>query len=210
MKTRYLLIGFVCALALGCQKPENTSAKTENVWGKFAKSVLAAGKAKDADTFVNKLSMSSVADLDALLEELKKANPEVEFEENAERPTDAEIRKEAEANVRLFMNSYADVFDGGGELFSVITAQFPETRGTNIYSLIIWAKQSDGKFRGIKVDSVWKKDDGTIKVMTWTQLSGYEASKGAISKKAILERDTAEACNYPEWIQYKTVFTDPN
>ncbi|MCX6721856.1 MAG: hypothetical protein NTY04_01560 [Candidatus Staskawiczbacteria bacterium] len=76
--------------------------------------------------------------------------------------------------------------------------------------MIIWAKHKDGKFRGIKIASVWKNDDGTMKVITWVQLSGYEAHKGATKKKAILERDTAEACDHPEWIQYQCVFTDYN
>lgn len=197
------MIAFMFTLLFSCQK----TAKSENaVWCDFAKSVLKAGKEKDSGTFISRLSMSSVADLNAIVESLKKANPQVDAEKNEEKPTDEAILKEAEANVRLFMKSYADVFDG--ELSSVITAKDPSIKGANVYSIIIWAKHKDGKFRGIKIDSVWKNDDGTIKVITWVQLSGYEAHKNAIKKKALLERDTAEACDYPEWINSECVFTD--
>ena len=137
---------------------------------------------------------------------LKKANPPASPDESGEKPTDEAIRKEAEANVRLFINSYADLFDG--KLSSVVMVQNPAVKGANVCSMIIWAKHKDGKFRGIKIDSVWKKDDGTIKVITWVQLSGYEAHKHAIKKKALLERDKAAACDYPEWIDNECVFTD--
>ncbi len=204
MKTRYLLIALLCALTLGCQKAPKTE---DEAFGDFAKSVLAAGKAKDSGTFINKLSMASVADLNALVEVLKKANLQISLNENEEKPTDAEIRKEAEANVRLFMDSYADVFEADGMLSCVVTAQDTEIKGANVYSMIIWAKHKDGKFRGIKIDSAWKRDDGTIKVITWTQLDGYAASKHASKKKAILECDTVEACDYPNMITYEYVFS---
>ena len=192
-------------LSTSCQKV----AKSEDAaLGDFAKSVLRAGEGKDSRMLVNKLSMSSVADLNAIVAVLKKANPQVNSEESGEKPTDEAIRKETEANVRLFLGSYADVF--GGQLSSVVTAQDPTIKGANVCSMIIWAKHKDGKYRGIKIDSVWKKDDGTFKVITWVQLSGYEASKGAIKKKALLERNTAAACDYPEWISYQCVFTDAN
>lgn len=207
MKTRYyVLIALMSTLSLSCQK---ITKSEDAAWGDFAKSVLKAGKAKDSGTFVNKLSMSSVADLNAIVASLKKDNPQVNAEKNEEKEsTDAEILKEAEANVNLFMKSYADVFDG--ELSSVVTAQDPTMKGANVYSMIIWAKHKDGKFRGIKIDSVWKNDDGTIRVITWVQLSGYEAHKNAIKKKALLERDTAAACDYPDWISNECVFTDPD
>ena len=197
----YMLIAFLCILPFGCNRVENDSS------GDFAKSVLKAGKAKDSETFVSKLSMSSVADLNDIVKVLKKANPQpqAKSDENEEKPTDAAIRKETEANVRLFLSSYADVFDG--QLSSIITAQDSSVKGAKIGPMVIWVKQKDGKFRGIIIDSVWYRDDGTIKVITWTQLSGYEASKNAIKKKAILQRDTAEACDYPEWIEYQCVFT---
>lgn len=188
-------------LLSSCQKKSDDAAL-----GDFARSVLKAGKEKNSAVLVNKLSMSSVADLNAIVESLKKNNPQVDTEKNEEKPTDAAILKETEANVRLFMKSYADVFDG--ELSSVVTAQDPMIKGANICSMIIWSKHKDGKFRGIKIDSVWKKDDGTMKVITWVQLSGYEAHKNAIKKKALLERDTAEACDYPEWISNECVFTN--
>lgn len=204
MKKRYyVLIAFMSTLLFSCQKITESG---DAALGDFARSVLQAGKAKDSRTFVKKLSMSSVADLNAIVESLKKANPQVNPEENEEKPTDEAILKETEANVRLFMKSYADVFDG--ELSSVVTAQDPNIKGANVCSMIIWSKHKDGKFRGIKIDSVWKKDDGTMKVITWVQLSGYEAHKNAIKKKALLERDTAEACDYPDWISNECVFTD--
>lgn len=199
------MIAFMSTLLFSCQK----TAKSENaVWCDFAKSVLKAGKEKDSGTLIGKLSASSVSDLNAIVESLKKANPQVDSEESKEKPTDEVILKEAEANVHLFMKSYADVFDG--ELSSVITAKDPTIKGANVYSMIVWTKHKDGKFRGIKIDSVWKNDDGTVKVITWVQLSGYEAHKNAIKKKALLERDTAESCDYPEWISNECVFTDPD
>jgi hypothetical protein len=204
MKIRFCaLIAGVCFLMLGC---DNIGKSKDELLGDFAKSVLKSGKEKDSGTFVNKLSMSSVADLNAIIAVLTKANPQARSEENAEKPTDEAIRKETEANVHLFMDSYADLFDG--KLSSVVTVQDRTVKGTNICSIIIWAKYKDGKYRGIKIESVWIKDDGTIKVITWVQLSGYEASKNAIKKKAILVRDTAEACDYPEWTEYECVFTD--
>ena len=204
MKMRYyVLIALMSTSSLSCQR----TAKSEDAeLGNFARSVLNAGKAKDSNMLVNKLSMSSVADLNAIVAVLKKANPQTNLEESGEKPTDEAIRKETEANVRLFINSYADVFDG--KLSSVVTVQNPAIKGANVCSMIVWARHKDGKFRGIKIDSVWKKDDGTIKVITWVQLSGYEASKNAIKKKAMLERDTAAACDYPEWISNECVFTD--
>ena len=206
MKIRYyVLIVLMFTLSTSCQKV----AKSEDgALGDFARSVLRAGKEKDSGTFVRKLSMSSVADLNAIVESLKKANPKANLEKSKEEPTDAEILKETEANVGLFMKSYADVFNGA--LSSVVTVQDPTIKGANVYSMIIWAKHKDGKFRGIKIDSVWKNDDGTFKVITWVQLSGYEAHKHAIKKKALLERDKAAACDYPEWISYECTFTDPD
>ena len=199
------MVTLMCTLLFGCQK----AVKSEDAaFGDFARSVLTAGKEKDSRTFVKKLSMSSVADLNAIVESLKKTNPQVNPGESEEKPTDEAILKETEANVHLFVSSYADVFDG--ELSSIVTVQDPTIKGANVYSMIIWSKHKDGKFRGIKIDSVWKSDDGTIKVITWVQLSGYEAHKGVIKKKALLERDTAAACDYPEWISNQSVLTNPD
>ena len=200
----YLLVAVACVLMCGCG---NAGKSKNELLGDFARSVLKAGKEKDFKTFVNKLSMSSIADYNAIIEVARKANPEAKPAESEEKVTDEALRKEAEDNVRLFMNSYEGMFDG--ELSSVITVSDPTIKavGVDTCSMIIWSKQKDGKFRGIKISSAWKKNDGTFKVITWVQLSGYEASKNAIKKKAILERDTVKACDYPEWIKYETVFT---
>ncbi len=195
-----LVVSLAYILPFGCQKPEKAKV---DVWGGFAKSVLKAGKAKDADTLVNKLSMVTIAEGKAFLELLKKSNPQIAVEEDKEKHTDAEVRERTQDDVRLFLNSYEGLFNG--ELSSIITAQDLSMNGVEIYSMIIWVKQKDGKFRGIKIDNIWKKADGTIEVMLWVQISGYYSDKNVLKKMAVLECDTADACDYPSMMTYKYV-----
>jgi hypothetical protein len=202
MKTRlYISLAFACILSFSCQKAKKSE---DEALSDFAKNVLVAGKAKDSSMLVNKLSMSTVAEGKAFIAQLKKSNPDLTFTDCKENPKDEELRKEMEVNAHLFIDSYADIFDG--QLSSIVRAQDPVLKGANVCSMIIWAKHKDGKFRGIKIDNVWQKDDGTFEVLTWVQLSGYDASKNIQKKMAVLVRDTADECDYPEIIQYKSVF----
>lgn len=200
-----MLIGLMSALVLSCKKDEKSK---DTVLGDFAKSVLVAGKAKDVGMLVSKLSMSTVAEGKAFMDQLKKSNPELTFTEGKEDANDNDLCKEMEVNARLFIDSYADVFDG--TLSSISTAQNIELKGSNVYAMIIWVKQKDGKFCGVKIDSVWKKDDGSFEVLTWAEISGYYADKNVKKKQAILECDTADACHFPDIIQYKYVMSPYN
>jgi len=202
MKTRLLFITLACVFTFGCEKAKKVAV--HDAWGDFAKSVLKAGNEKDTETFLNKLTFTTTADYKALIDSLKKANPPAKNDEKQVNPTDAELLKDAQADVRIFMNSYKDIFKG--KLTSTITVQDLSIKGAKVYSMIIWTKHEDGKFRGIKIDSIWEREDGTIVVMNWAQLSGYYANKDVSIKMAVLERGSESACDYPDVIQYKYVF----
>ncbi len=183
-----------CAMLSGCKdEPEGV------MWSRFAGAVVKAGKAGDFNALVDRLTIYKVANGKKLMDEVMKANPDLTYMEGADNPTDEIGRRVMLEDVKLFVQSYDDLFDG--KIACVASAQDTEIKGPELYSAIIWVERG-GRFYGIKVDSIWKRGN-TLRVVEWVRLSGYYAGRNVVKKRAVLERETIDSCDYPLTIEYE-------
>jgi len=191
-----LLLAFISA-STGCR---DDKGRAENVvWDEFIKEVIKAGSSRDFDAMLDKLTVYRVADGKELMDEIVKANPDMEYVKGAENPTDEMGREAMLGDVKMFVESYDDLFDG--DIACLVTALDTEIKGPEIYSAIIWVEK-DGKFCGIKIHQVWRKGND-LRVVEWVGLDGYESSRNVIKKRAVLERETLDSCDFPSEITYR-------
>jgi len=188
----------VCVSALvGCR---DDKGRAENaVWDEFIKEVIKAGSSRDFGAMLDKLTVYRVADGKELMDEIVKANPDMEYVKGAENPTDEMGREAMLGDVKMFVESYDDLFDG--DIACLVTALDTEIKGPEIYSAIIWVEKG-GKFYGIKVHQIWRKGN-RLRAVEWVGLDGYESSRNVVKKRAVLERETLDSCDFPSEIMYK-------
>lgn len=194
------LLCFACTIGFaGCSvQPE------QEPLARFAIGLFDTAKANDVDSLVANFCVNK---RDALehLDELKKTNPYLQFAGGVDRMTDAEIEKSHRDSIAIFIRSYKDVLAGEPVSWSAAVAE-----KLNSTKLIMWAKLSDGTYRGALIVSVIETCDG-YKVNDWLGPIADRTKDPASlrRKKALLESDTLEGCTFPrQGIHYEYEFVN--
>lgn len=175
----------------GCN--EKAKKTDDEMVNDFVEEFLKFARSGDADHLVNDLTVFNDADAKWIVEHSATTQPAGDLGNEKSR------REDASKDVKLFLNSYSDLFGCKPKAWS--------SRGANglpIRSLIIWVEKG-GKYYGIKIDELMVVRD-RLKAVVWVEISGYEAYNNVKAKRAILEVDDPSKCKFPdgEYIEYKT------
>jgi len=174
---------------------ERTTPREE--WFNFANNVLEYSQANNVTAMVTELSLSDLNLGKEVMNELVKANPDLEYRPPTQPPNQDKINSDYREEVEIFIRSYQDLFDGQ---LACVTSPLKDLKGIDSHSVIIWVKKGE-KTYGIKIDDVLRTSKG-LKVNSWIGSRGYPTTPGAqLRKKRALIED--EECRHPDTIQYE-------
>ena len=216
--TRIIISVAACmSLAVGCQQ-----SSQHDEWMDFAKAVLVASKANNADSLLHDFSLTDLSELYKVKQEVANVAIPSDKEQEADRE---DSEKHLRAYIQTYLSSYPDLFDdepvkviaepsdpfGSSAATTEQDKKLADTLAERMHPhrVVIWVRHGD-KFRGILLPEVYKTNYG-IKVGLWIgQVDPISYASGAEITKVIpvLERASLESCDLPSSISFRTEYSD--
>ena len=175
----------VVIMSIGIVACESKLSHGNSTINEFSLSILDAAKRGDINTLVDNLTSYSDSDLEWIRSQTGKAVTSDTIE--------SDRKKESLKDVKLWLNSYSDLFDLEPSSWSV--KKMPSFDKAEVFSLIVWVEK-DKVFEGILIgySTKIKKE---YKVIQWVNVSGREAYYGVTKKRARLMAKNIDERKYP-------------
>jgi len=190
---------FTYAICCGCEKKIEQHS-TQDLWLDFAESIVDAGRENDSKRLIELLSFNE-KDLMELARNAEKHGLDYPPAKDVKRSL-KESSAQLETEVRIFLKSYEDLFDG--TVVRVVTApKHMDVHELEVFEpckAIIWVRKGERYF-GIPVEEIFKMSTGlkTSVLIQWYPAFG---GKRLLKEKAHHEASSIDSCNFPSAINY--------
>ena len=172
------------------------AAKRLEPWSQFMHTVIASAKADHHDKLARELSLFRWEEIQAFYRQASI----IEVIPPGNEPTDNELYDAMREDVKMFVRSYEDLFDGQPVTYSTRRL---EIEGVDLFSVILWVKKNDA-YSGILIHAVWQRPTD-FKVLEWVYTDPSEIPR-LWKKRAKLTAHELESCEFPTAIEFEYQF----